>query len=179
MFKEMLPHILKYEGGYVNHPDDRGGATNFGVTQKTYDEYRTKNNKPYQDVLHIKQEEINLIYFDYWRAASCDKIEKSHPYTAGAVFDCSINSGPKQAIRILQKVLKASPVDGIVGNITLDRLHSKSDIILIQEYNDARQDFFIDLVINRPNQIVFLKGWLRRLNHLRRLLDDWSRRSKE
>lgn len=40
--KELAPFILKWEGGFVNDPDDLGGATNMGVTISTYEAYCKK-----------------------------------------------------------------------------------------------------------------------------------------
>ena len=40
MFERALTFVLRWEGGYVDHPADPGGATNYGVTQRTYDAWR-------------------------------------------------------------------------------------------------------------------------------------------
>lgn len=179
MYKIILKEVLKFEGGYVNHPNDKGGATNFGVTQKTYDSFRDKLKLPRTDVKNISSDEVEQVYSDYWRAASCDKICPSHPLTAAVVFDCAINSGPKQAIKILQRVVKAKPIDGIIGRVTLSAVFGSNDRQLALEYLDARQDFFFSLVEKNSSQFVFLKGWLRRVNHLRHLVYEWSGNSKQ
>jgi len=129
-------------------------------------------------VKDITQEEVEQIYYDYWRGASCDKICKSHPLTAAVLFDCAINSGPKQAIKILQRCVKAKPIDGIVGNITLSAVFACDDLQLANDYLDARKKFFESIVSRDATQQVFLKGWLKRITHLRKLINEWSGDSK-
>lgn len=173
-YKRILVQVLKFEGGYVNHPADKGGATNKGVTQKTYNSFRSRLNLPVLDVRHITQEEVEQIYYEFWRGASCDKIAKSHPLTASVHFDFAINSGPKQAIKVLQRCCKAKPVDGIIGNITLGAVFACDDLQLANDILEARQKFFQSLVDKNESQRVFLKGWTRRVTHLRKLINEWS-----
>ena len=56
-FQESLPFILRWEGGYVNHPNDPGGPTNKGVTQKVYDAWRRRQGLPTCDVKLIEDQE--------------------------------------------------------------------------------------------------------------------------
>lgn len=179
MFKRIFPIVLDYEGGYVYHPNDKGGATNKGVTQDTYDAYRDKLGVHRRDVREILFQEAEQIYSDYWRAASCDKISTSHPLTAAVHFDCAINSGPRQAARILQRAVEAKPVDGIIGNVTLTATFKTDDLSTANKCIELRQEFFLDIVTRDRTQFVFLRGWLRRLNHLRKLTYEWSRDSKQ
>jgi lysozyme family protein len=41
-FEAALPFVLRWEGGFVDHPNDPGGRTNQGVTQKVYDDWRRR-----------------------------------------------------------------------------------------------------------------------------------------
>jgi lysozyme family protein len=178
-YKRILLQVLKFEGGYVNHPADKGGATNKGVTQKTYNSFRSRSKLPRMDVKYITQEEVEQIYYEFWRGASCDKINESHPLTAAAHFDFAINSGPKQAAKVLQRCCKAKPVDGIIGRITLGAVFACDDFTLSNSILDARQKFFQSLVDRNETQRVFLRGWTRRVTHLRKLINEWSRDSKQ
>ncbi len=56
-FEESLPFIMRWEGGYVDHPDDPGGRTNKGVTQKTYDAWRARQGMAARHVRSIEDEE--------------------------------------------------------------------------------------------------------------------------
>ena len=60
----MLKFILAREGGYVNSKNDRGGPTNKGVTQVTYNSYRRSKNLPTKDVRDITQQEVEDIYYN-------------------------------------------------------------------------------------------------------------------
>src|SRR5690625_6246703 len=71
-FEAALPTILRHEGGYVDHPQDPGGATNYGITQTTYDGWRGVPRVASRPVRLITQEEVRAIYLErYWRPARC------------------------------------------------------------------------------------------------------------
>lgn len=89
-FQEALRFTLKWEGGYVSHPQDPGGATNMGITQKTYDAYRQKGGLPPRPVREIAREEVEEIYRGYWAAIDGDKLPRA---MAIAAFDAAVNSG--------------------------------------------------------------------------------------
>jgi len=178
MFEKALPLVLKFEGGYVNHPLDKGGATNKGVTQKTYDSYRTLSKLPLADVKNITSDEVTKIYLRFWKGAKCDRIAPTHPSTAFVHFDCAINSGPSRAAKILQKSLGVASVDGIIGSITLGAIAACDDSKLSAIYLANRDAFYNAIVKRNPSQKVFLKGWLKRTNHIRVTLDEWARGSK-
>ena len=73
-FERLTDWVLAHEGGYVNHPDDPGGATNYGVIQRTYDAYRRRKRLSPQSVRAITMDEVRDIYRDqYW-----DKVWGDH-----------------------------------------------------------------------------------------------------
>ena len=59
-FDSCLPLILVFEGGYTNDPTDRGGATNKGITQKTYDDWCRRHSRQPQDVKNITDAEVSV-----------------------------------------------------------------------------------------------------------------------
>ena len=61
-YQKCLAQVLKYEGGYVDHPKDPGGPTNKGITQAVYDEWRKKSGLSVQSVRNIAQSEVEAIY---------------------------------------------------------------------------------------------------------------------
>ena len=70
-----LNFLLEEEGGWSNHPSDRGGATMFGITQATYNAWRKKKGKAPLTVRNITQQEAKDLYKEeYWDAAGCDKL---------------------------------------------------------------------------------------------------------
>ncbi len=99
-FETALQQILKWEGGFADHPADPGGATNYGVTQATYDAYRRKAGLPTRSVRDIERSEVEAIYREaYWLRAGCDDI--SPPALALCVFDAAVNSGVGAALKWL------------------------------------------------------------------------------
>ena len=61
-FDTALAFALRWEGGYVNHPADPGGATNKGVTQRAYDAWRVRRGQTKRDVRAITGAEVHAIY---------------------------------------------------------------------------------------------------------------------
>ena len=70
-FNTCLAIVLGNEGGFSDHKADRGGTTNFGVTQKTYDQWRRRQRLPLRPVTEITQQEVESIYHEYWVSAYC------------------------------------------------------------------------------------------------------------
>ena len=67
LFKKALAFVLKWEGGFVNDPDDKGGATNKGITQNTYNSYLKSKGMRAKSVRYITQAEVEDIYYkQYW-----------------------------------------------------------------------------------------------------------------
>ncbi len=86
---------LAEEGGFSDHPSDPGGATNFGVTARTYDAYRIGKGLTPQDVRLISETELGEIYRSYWTAIRGDALE---PALAVVALDCAINHGSARAL---------------------------------------------------------------------------------
>ena len=100
LFKKALQFVLKWEGGYVNNPHDKGGATNKGITQSTYNYWLKSQNLEPQDVRHITEKEVEEIYYkNYWLKAKCDKMS---PKFAILVFDTAVNMGLARANQFLK-----------------------------------------------------------------------------
>lgn len=101
-FEDALAFVLRWEGGYVDHPADPGGATNLGVTQATYDAHRSRAGLPARSVEFISRAEVETIYREaYWLRAGCDTI--SPPALALCVFDAAVNSGVGAALKWLSQ----------------------------------------------------------------------------
>lgn len=158
-FQSYLPLILMHEGGYVNHPKDPGGATNKGITQRVYDEYRKTSGQMPQSVKNISDKEVESIYrVKYWIAIRGDDLPLGWDY---AVFDFAVNSGPGRAIRLMQLALGIRD-DGVIGPKTLAAFKPdprKS----FDSYMDKRREFLRSL----STFPTFGKGWLRRVEDVR------------
>lgn len=163
MFEHILKDVLKVEGGYVNHPADRGGATNFGITQSVYDQFRLANNQPARDVKEIGETEVETIYrTQYWIPSGAAQIVRDDPWLAHLVFDFAVNSGVRTAVLTIQRLVGVK-VDGIYGRVThravLGHINNIRHRLLAHRYQ-----FYADIVRRNPSQSVFILGWTKRLN---------------
>ena len=115
-YAKSLAQVLKYEGGYVDHPKDPGGPTNKGVTQAVYDNWRKSQNFSIQSVRAIADSEVAAIYKNlYWDRISGDLLPSGVDF---AVFDFAVNSGVSRAAKTLQSVVGVTQ-DGVIGPATI------------------------------------------------------------
>lgn len=91
-FERTWPLIKRFEGGYVNHPNDPGGETKYGISKRSY---------PTRDIKNLTEEDAKAIYWrDYWVAGGCDKM----PWPLCAIFcDTAIHSGRSRALEFLAR----------------------------------------------------------------------------
>lgn len=100
-FKPSLNFTLGWEGGYVNHPKDPGGATNKGITLTTLRRYQP--GATVADLKAIPAELVERIYRDgYWLEVKGDRLVAG---VDGATFDHAVNSGPAAALKSLMAVI--------------------------------------------------------------------------
>lgn len=160
--------LLKvHEGGYSNHPDDPGGATMKGVTQRTYDDYRLRMGHSPKNVREISNAEVEMIYRQqYWNAVSADDLPGGVAY---CVFDAAVNSGPGRAARWLQQAVGAK-VDGVVGNETITKARMARAHDVIHDYCDMRLAFMQRL----RHWPTFKNGWTRRVSEVRTQSLEWA-----
>nr|DAI10583.1 MAG TPA: Lysozyme [Caudoviricetes sp.] len=162
--EKLAPFILKWEGGFVNDPDDLGGATNKGVTLSTYMQYCRKKGYPVPTVERLKNlsdrewtEILKTMYWDRWKA---DQIVNQS--VANIVVDWVWASG-NYGIKIPQRLLGVA-VDGIVGPKTIDAVNSRNPRELFDMIKIARFDYIEDICRKRPANNKFKRGWLNRIN---------------
>lgn len=172
LFETALAFTLPTEGGFVNDPDDSGGATNHGITQVTYDRYRLSLHEMNQSVQSITDDEVSAIYEQvYWTPAHCAEMPLQ---LAVCHFDWAVNHGVAGAIKTLQQVLSVAD-DGVFGPQTSSRLQQSARAsnlpILIGDYLDARRAWYEQRVMDVPSQMKFKAGWLHRVNDLQTYVD--------
>jgi lysozyme family protein len=164
-FISALPFVLRWEGGFVDRPDDPGGRTNRGITQAVYNDWRVKKGLPAADVASISDADVNAIYeANYWLPPRCEAL--GNPL-ALVQFDTAVNMGVRRAVRLLQTAIDC-PVDGAFGSGTLKAFESCNRTATVTRYCDEREAYYRRLAVSKPDLAVFLKGWLNRLNALRR-----------
>ena len=151
-YAQALKQVLKYEGGYVDHPKDPGGPTNKGVTQAVYDNWRKSQNLSIQSVRAIADSEVAAIYKNlYWDRVSGDLLPSGVDF---AVFDFAVNSGVSRAAKMLQSVVGVTQ-DGQIGPATI--LATKTYVAM--SITNRRLAFMQSLSI----WSTFGKGWSARI----------------
>jgi lysozyme family protein len=149
-FKAALAFTLKWEGDLVDHPDDPGGLTNFGISQRAY---------PDEDIRGISRKRVEQIYRDdYWDQILGDQLP---PEVAFVVFDYAVNSGVIRAVSALQRAAHA-PADGVMGPVTLHALSFYAVPHLVEQVLQDRGRHFLRLG-RHPKYASFLAGWMARL----------------
>lgn len=163
---KLAPWILKWEGGFVNDPDDLGGATNKGVTLSTYMQYCRKKGYPVPTVERLKNlsdrewtEILKTMYWDRWKA---DQIVDQS--VANILVDWVWASGT-HGIKRPQRILGVT-VDGIVGNLTLAAVNARDAKELFFAIKSDRIKFIDEICKARPANEKFRRGWLNRINGL-------------
>ncbi len=175
--QEIATEILRREGGYVNDPDDPGGATNHGVTIHTMRRLGLdltgdgKINTADVRALSIAQalEIFVTHYFDKPRIA--DLPEPLH----ATVFDMYVNAG-SNAVRILQRLLidmgQDIRVDGQIGPQTIRACYAAFEEAtdhIVDAYGIARRNYYYRLADRRPKSRKYARrrdggkgGWIKR-----------------
>lgn len=149
--------------GYVNDPDDRGGETKFGVA---------KNANPDLNITTLTWEQAKATYFiRYWLAGKCDQLPGR---VAVLHFDGCVNHGIKRANMFLQRAAGVTP-DGAIGPVTIAKIKQLNEIQLVNSICDQREQFYRQIVANRPTQAKYLTGWLRRITEMRAFVTDPNR----
>lgn len=183
----LVPFILRWEGGFVNDPTDRGGATNMGVTIATWRSVGyDKDGDGDIDVddlrLITKEDVVNRVlkphYWDRWKA---DQIKSQS--VANILVDWVWGSGA-HGIKIPQRVLGVKD-DGVVGPITLAAVNNANPKEFFNRIYEERIKFLNGIVTRsvadyekklgrkateaellKYTQKRFIKGWLNRLNSI-------------
>ena len=161
-FDDMVKVVLKFEGGYVNNPADKGGETNYGITAAT------AHGAGYTGAMKdMTVDQAKAIYRKlYWEKPGFDKITDDS--LAMALFDQGVNMGTGTAVKNLQQAYnylnsEVIQVDGLLGPNTVQAVNSyKYPADLLNCLNGVRISRYLEIVENNPTQKVFLRGWLRR-----------------
>lgn len=149
-FFSALDIVFNSEGKYVNDKDDKGGPTNMGVTQKTYDDYCKRHKIPIKDVKNLTKNETTKVYYnDYWVKSGLNK--EKDPIKSLVLFDTAILHGVGKAKEYNKK--------------------SNGDI---REILKLRREHYKNKVIEDPSQKKFLNGWNNRVDKLEKIINRYE-----
>jgi len=170
----MIDALIEREGGYVNHPADKGGPTCFGITEAV------ARAHGYSGAMRaLPRHEAAAIYRRlYWLRPRFDQVARRAPRVAAELFDTGVNMGPAVAATFLQRALTAlnrngkdypdlTP-DGRVGPMTLHALDAFLDArgqrggetVLLRALEALQGERYLRLAERRPANEAFLYGWL-------------------
>jgi lysozyme family protein len=171
---ELIDGLIDREGGYVNHPSDRGGPTNFGITEAVARAHGFSGS-----MRNLPRSEAAAIYKRlYWLRPRFDQIAKRSQAVAAELFDSGVNMGPAVAATFLQRALSALNrerqdyadlvPDGRIGPATLAALDrflelrgkKKGETVLLKALDALQGERYIRLAERRPANEAFLYGWL-------------------
>ena len=164
----MINDIIRREGGFVDHPADRGGPTRYGVTHKTLARYLGREVTR-DDVRGLSRELAAEIYRRAYYLEP--RIDALPPSVRAFLFDSAVNHGPRRAIRFLQQVLNAAgfgplSVDGLSGPKTRREARKAEDTMgpwFLAALAEERRIFYRLIVERDPSQRVFFNGWMKRV----------------
>jgi len=165
-FLSALKFVLKWEGGKSDHPNDPGGRTNKGITQSVYNSWRKSKGLPPKDVFEITDDEVYQIYYErYWTPLKGDEIPSPLDLV---VFDSGVNCGIGRAALWLNTALSLPPKYTVTKE-TIEKVKSLKDLKpVMKKVCDLRENHYRTISEKNPKLKVFLKGWLNRLNDLRK-----------
>ena len=150
-FDEAFDRLLGHEGDFSDHPDDPGGATRYGITERVARKHGYRGDMRDLPIELAKQ----IARAEYWDAVRADELSDAVRFD---VFDGAYHSSPKQSIKWLQRAAGVKD-DGDFGQKTMLALRFADPHLLSRRYNHHRLRFMTDL----KGWPVFGKGWARRI----------------
>lgn len=168
-----IESLLAREGGYVDHPSDRGGPTNWGITERVaraHGYHGRMQDLPRSVARSIYQEQ-------YWEQPRFNLVNEWSAVVAEELLDTGVNMGPAVAARFLQRALNVLNregryypdlvVDGNIGRMTIAALRAyisargkDGHLVLLRALNAQQAMRYIELAEARPSQEAFVHGWL-------------------
>lgn len=172
--EQFLNELIQREGGYVNNPADRGGATKYGITEAVARQNGYKGN-----MKDLPLETAKAIYKkQYWTQPRFDQVNEINTAVAEELLDTGVNCGTGFAKPLLQRALNLLnnqgkggwpdlAVDGVYGPATLSALKSylakrgkEGEITLLKVLNILQGNRYIEIAERNPSQEQFFYGWI-------------------
>lgn len=166
-FENAVKKVIEMEGGYNDIKEDRGGATNYGISlnflRANGEDIDGSGEVDWVDVKNLTEKEAIQLYKEYFWNPLYDQLER---IIAEKVFTVGVNMGSKMGVKLLQRACNSLgsrlSEDGVIGSMTVAETKQYTSERLLIRYVDKQLDYYIAIVKNRPEQIKFLRGWKNR-----------------
>lgn len=171
--ERMIDDLIQREGGFVDNPADRGGATRWGITETV------ARREGYAGPMRAlpRATAAGIYQRLYWLRPGFDRIATRAPALATELFDTGVNMGVATAASFLQRALNALnrgatdypdlKLDGAVGPATLNALDGflrtrgrAAETVLVKAVDALQGERYLTLAERRPANEAFLYGWL-------------------
>ncbi len=176
-FEPALATLLKHEGGFVNNPNDPGGATKYGISlrylQKVGDldgdgwldgDLDKDGDVDADDIAILQPEDAGKHYLNqFWKRYRYDWIASQD--VATKLLCLSVHAGPRRAHLVLQKSIiyhTAVTVDGLIGPLTRAAANMVEETWLGTEFRHETAKFYRELIQTKPKFAEFDRGWMNR-----------------
>jgi lysozyme family protein len=172
-FEDAIAVVLNNEGGLRVHPDEPGGAANFGITVVTLRQYRKDPNVGIEDVKNLALDEAKQIYRDlYWDRVHLDKVEGK--LSATILMDQAINKGTGGVQQLLVRSLNWRDKSHFNEHTPIDTLITAVNQVPDREFfrrflADVQLDY-VNIAVGNHEKMQYLRGWLIRTHNLMKLL---------
>lgn len=162
-WQQAFKQMLASEGGFTDDerdngnklPDGRKGSTMLGVTQMNWEQH-VGHQVTHDDMRALTAADVEPLYKKkYWDVVQGDKLPNGIDYL---VFDMGVNAGPGRSIKLLQTAVGV-PADGGLGPVTMAAVWTADPVKLIQDFSDAKEDFYRGL----DSFATYGTGWLNRV----------------
>lgn len=168
IFENAIETVLAHEGGYVDHKDDPGGATNFGISLRWAKQQGMEvdidmdGDVDADDIRKLSRDEAANLYRKHFWSPLYEQISSQD--IATKVFDLRVNAGANQAHIVLQRACKAAgaPIeeDGLIGQGTVAAVNKSNPLAVLAAFRSEQASFYRVLVAQKPSFSPFINGWL-------------------
>lgn len=172
LFEKCFEELIGVEGGFVDDPTDRGGATRYGVTEKV-----ARQNGYTGDMCVFPLSLAKSIYhINYWKIQGLDFVSKIDSRIAKEMFDTGVNMGVRTSVIFLQRAINSMRLevfeiteDGLFGDKTLVALNDvchdqlgKDTVLKLLNIQQGKR--YLEIVRKIPEQRRFIRGWIKRVS---------------
>lgn len=157
---EIIDGLIRREGGFVDHPADKGSATKYGITISTLAEWMGRP-ATVDDVKQLTEHEAREIYREHYITRPGFLGIENEAVRALAI-DCGVNHGVKRAVQLLQEAAHMF-TDGILGPNTKAAVNRMTAAVLYKRLCAARVRLYGQIITKNHSQAVFAAGWANRV----------------